>query len=130
MLSNEEATEERERRRLKTETRNRLAWQRFAERFTKALRDPDFLDVVGPRVAIANAVILNHLLALLVAKGVVAADKGIAYQVDLWSFLWGEGDEDGYLDSLPDEEQIAAMEEFSERGLESPSCRLSTSPLS
>lgn len=113
-----EANEERERRRLKTETRNRLAWQRFAERFTKALCDQDFLDVVGPRVAIANAVILNHLLALLVAKGVVAADKGIGYQVDLWSFLWGEGAEGGYLDSLLDEEQITAMEEFSERGLE------------
>jgi hypothetical protein len=114
----DEADEERERRRLKTETRNRLAWQRFAERFTKALRDQDFLDVVGPRVAIANAVILNHLLALLVAKGVVAADKGIGYQVDLWSFLWGEGVSGGYLDSLPDEEQMAAIEEFSERGLE------------
>jgi hypothetical protein len=114
----EEASEERERRRVKTETRNRLAWQRFAERFTKALRDQDFLDVVGPRVAIANAVIFNHLLALLVAKGVVAADKGIGYQVDLWSFLWGEDTSDGYLDSLPDEEQLAAIEEFSERGLE------------
>ncbi len=105
----DDASEERERRRLKTETRNRLAWQRFAERFTKALRDQDFLDVVGPRVAIANALILNHLLALLVAKGVVAADKGVGYQVDLWSFLWGEADEGGYLDSLADEEQIAAM---------------------
>ena len=114
----DEANEARERRRLKTETRNRLAWQRFAERFTKALRDQDFLDVVGPRVAIANAVILNHLLALLVVKGVVAVDRGVGYQLDLWSFLWGEGDEPGYLDTLPDEEQIAAMEEFSERGLE------------
>ena len=112
------ADEDRERRRLKVETRNRLAWQRFAERATKALRDQDFLDVVGPRVAIANAVILNHLLALLVAKGVVATDKGISYQVELWSFLWGEGAEDGYLNSLPDEDQIAAMEEFDERGLE------------
>jgi hypothetical protein len=110
--------EERERRRVKTETRNRLAWQRFAERFTKALRDTDFLEVVGPQVAVTNAVILNHLLALLVAKGIVAVDKGIGYQVDLWSFLWGEGDDAGYLDSLPPDEQMTALDEFSERGFE------------
>ncbi len=116
--NDDDATEDRERRRLTTETRNRLAWQRFAERFTEALRDQDFLDIVGPRVAITNAVILNHLLALLVAKSVVAVEKGIDYQLDLWSFLWGEADQNGYLDSLADEEQIAAMEEFSERGLE------------
>lgn len=114
----DEASEERQRRRLKTETRNRVAWQRFAERFTKALRDKDFLDVVGPHVATTNAVIFNHLLALLVAKGAVAVDKGIGYEVDLWSFLWGEADKSGYLDSLAEEEQLAAMDEFSERGLE------------
>lgn len=113
-----EQDEERERRRLKTETRNRLAWQRFCERFTKALRDQDFLDVVGSRVAVANALILNHLLTLLVRKGVVVAEKGVACQVELWSFMWGEGDRGGYLDSLPDEEQMMAMEEFAERFLE------------
>lgn len=114
----DQANEERERRRLKIETRNRLAWQRFPQRFTKALQDQDFLDLVGPRVAVGNAVILNHLLALLVAKGVVSADKGIGYQADLWSFLWGESDDGGYLDALPEEEQMAAMEMFDERGVE------------
>jgi hypothetical protein len=114
----DEESEERERRHLKIETRNRLAWQRFAERFTKALRDKEFLDVVGPHMAVTNAVILNHLLALLVAKGVVAVDRGIGCQVELWSFLWGEGDDAGYLHSLPPDEQMAALGEFSERGLE------------
>ena len=107
---------ERERRRLKIETRNRLAWQRFAERFTKALRDQDFLDLVGPRVALANAVILNHLLALLVARGVVAPDKGIGYQIELWAFLYGDATSDGYVSTLSEEDQWAAMELFEERG--------------
>ena len=111
-----EDDEERERRRLKTETRNRLAWQRFAERFTKALRDHDFLDVVGPQVALTNAVILNHLLALLVAKGVVAPDKGIGCQVELWAFLFGDATSDGYIDDLQEDDQFAAMEAFDERG--------------
>ncbi|MBY3552619.1 phospholipase D-like domain-containing protein [Modestobacter lapidis] len=110
-----EEDEERERRRLKIETRNRLAWQRFAERFTKALRDRDFLEVVGPRVALTNAVILNHLLALLVAKGVVGPDKGIGYQIELWAFLFGDATSDGYIQTLSDEDQWAAMEAFDER---------------
>jgi hypothetical protein len=111
-----ENDEEREGRRLKTETRNRLAWQRFAERFTKALRDNDFLDVVGPRVAVTNAVILNHLLALLVSKGVVAPDKGIGYQIELWAFLFGDAASDGYVAMLSEEDQWIAMEAFDERG--------------
>ncbi len=110
-----EEDEERERRRLRIETRNRLAWQRFAERFTKALRDRDFLDVVGPTVALTNAVILNHLLALLVAKGVVRPDKGIGYQIELWAFLFGDATSDGYIPTLSDEDQWAAMEAFDER---------------
>lgn len=116
--AHDEADEERERRRLKTETRNRLAWQRFSERFTRALADRDFLDVVGPRVVLANAVILNHLLFLLVAKGVVTPEKGVSYEIDLWSFLWGEEARPGFVESLPEDEQMEAMEEFSERGLE------------
>ena len=111
-----EGDEERERRRLRIAARNRLAWQRFAERFTKALRDQDFLDVVGPRVALANAVILNHLLALLVARGVVASDKGIGYQIELWAFLFGDATSDGYISTLSEEDERAAMELFEDRG--------------
>lgn len=110
-----EDDDERERRRLRVETRNRLAWQRFVERFTKALRDRDFLEVVGPQVALTNAVILNHLLALLVAKGVVAPDKGVEYQVELWSFLFGDAAVDGYIGSLSEDDQWLAMEAFDQR---------------
>ena len=67
----QESAEERERRRLRIATRNRLAWQRFCDRFIRGIRDPEFIDLVGPNVAVTNAVIFNHLLALLIAKDVI-----------------------------------------------------------
>lgn len=107
-----------EQRRLKIETRNRLAWQRFCDRFTKALQDPEFLDLVGPQVALANSIIFNHLLALLVAKGIVDGDKGVGYQLQLWTFLSGDEAGTGFLDDLDEDSQIAALEEMAERGVE------------
>ena len=80
---------ERRRHRLRIETRNRLAWQRFCDRFTHGLRDPEFIDLVGHDVALANAIIFNHLLALLVARHVIDPGKGITCQLQLWTFLWG-----------------------------------------
>lgn len=107
---------ERQRRRLKIETRNRLAWQRFCDRFARGIRDPEFIDLVGPGVAVANAIIFNHLLALLVAKRVINADQGIAHQIQLWTFLWGDHDNNGYLDDLDDDTQFAAIEAVEARG--------------
>ena len=107
---------ERQRRRLKIETRNRLAWQRFCDRFIRGIADPEFIDLVGPGVVVANAIIFNHLLALLIARHVIDADKGIACQLQLWSFLWGDHDRGGYLDALDDDTQFAAIEAIEARG--------------
>jgi hypothetical protein len=107
---------EREHRRLQIETRNRLAWQRFCDRFMRGLRDPEFIDLVGPSVAVANAVIFNHLLALLITKSVVAADRGITCQLQLWTFLWGAQDQAGYLGTLDEDTRLDAMEAIAERG--------------
>jgi hypothetical protein len=112
----QEAVEERERRRLRIETRNRLAWQRFSDRFIRAIRDPEFIDLVGPHVMIANAVIFNHLLARLIVKEVIAAERGITHQLQLWTFLWGSRGQDGYLDSLDEDTRFDAMEAIAERG--------------
>ena len=101
---------ERQRRRLKIETRNRLAWQRFCDRFIRGIAEPEFIDLVGPGVVVGNAIIFNHLLALLIARNVIGAGKGIAYQLQLWSFLWGDHDHGGYLDTLHDDTQFAAIE--------------------
>ena len=112
----DEDVEERERRRLRVETRNRLAWQRFCDRFLRGLRDPEFIDLVGPSVAVANAVIFNHLLALLIARNVIAADRGITCQLQLWTFLWGAHRPAGYLDSLDEDARLDAMEAIADRG--------------
>jgi hypothetical protein len=112
----QEGVEERERRRLRTATRNRLAWQRFCDRFMRGIRDPEFIDLVGPNVAVTNAVIFNHLLALLTAKDVIAADRGIRHQIQLWTFLWGAQDHVGYLDTLDEDTRFDAMEAIAERG--------------
>ena len=112
----QQGVEERERRRLRTATRNRLAWQRFCDRFIRGIRDPEFIDLVGPTVAVTNAVIFNHLLALLIAKDVIAADRGITHQLRLWTFLWGAQDHVGYLDTLDEDTRFDAMEAIAERG--------------
>ena len=112
----QEDVEERERRRLRIATRNRLAWQRFCDRFIRGIRDPEFIDLVGPNVAVTNAVIFNHLLALLIAKDVIAADRGITRQLQLWTFLWGAQDHVGYLDTLDEDTRFDAMEAIAERG--------------
>jgi len=112
----QEAVEEREHRHLRIETRNRLAWQRFCDRFIRAIRDPEFIDLVGPNVTVTNAVIFNHLLARLIAKEVIAADRGITHQLQLWTFLWGTREQDGYLDTLDEDTRLDAMEAIAERG--------------
>ena len=64
----------------------------------------------------ANAVIFNHLLALLIARNVIAADRGITCQLQLWTFLWGAHDQAGYLDTLDEDARFDAMEAIAERG--------------
>jgi len=112
----QETVDERERRRLRIETRNRLAWQRFCDRFIRGIRDPEFIDLVGPNVAVTNAVIFNHLLALLIAKDVIGPDRGITRQLQLWTFLWGSQEHVGYLDTLDEDTRLGAMEAIAERG--------------
>lgn len=60
--------------------------------------------------------IFNHLLALLIAKDVIAADRGITHQLRLWTFLWGAQDHVGYLDTLDEDTRFDAMEAIAERG--------------
>src|SRR5450756_25861 len=107
---------ERQRHRLRIETRNRLAWQRFCDRFTRGLRDPEFIHLVGHEVALANAIIFNHLLALLVVRHIIDPGKGVTCQLQLWTFLWGNADHSGYLDALDDDTRLSAMEAIAARG--------------
>lgn len=72
-------------------SRNRSAWRRFVSRFLKGLEDRRLQEVLGPVGVTANAVIFNHLLALLIARDVIDAEFGIGSQVRLWRWLWGSG---------------------------------------
>jgi hypothetical protein len=103
-----------ERRRLSIETRNRMALRRFATRCIQGLSDEAFLDRVGPAVAVTNAIILNHLLALLVRRGWLDLESAVAFQIDLWRFLWGTESHEGYLASLDQEERDIELAQIRE----------------
>ncbi len=100
---------EQERRRLSAQARNRLAWQRFITRYLDGLSDPRFLELAGPVMLARNAAVFNHLLALLLQRGSIRNDFGIAAQLRLWHFLWGQAPDDlGLVGSL-DEETLSAV---------------------
>ncbi len=100
---------EQERRRLSAQARNRLAWQRFIARYLDGLSDPRFLELAGPVMVARNAAVFNHLLALLLQRGSIRDDFGIAGQLRLWHFLWGQAPDNlGLIGSL-DEESLAAV---------------------
>ncbi len=107
---------EREKLRLRRRNANRAAWQRFCERFADAVKDSDFVDLVGPSVVVANAIVFNHLLALLVAKNLIDPVRGIEHQVRLWEFLWGDETAGGYLGSLDEQTRLAAMQVIEDHG--------------
>jgi len=97
--------EDRARRRIAAEARNRLAWRRFIDRCLAGLTDNEFMEHVGPIVLITNLVIFNHLLSLLVSRRTVEASFGIQSQLRLWAFLWGAPQSPGILAKLDGEEQ-------------------------
>lgn len=100
---------EQERCRLSAQARNRLAWQRFITRYLDGLSDPRFLELAGPVMLARNAAVFNHLLALLLQRGCIRDDFGIAGQLRLWHFLWGQAPDDlGLVGSL-DEDSLAAV---------------------
>jgi len=100
---------EQERRRLSAQTRNRLAWQRFITRYLDGLSDPRFLELTGPVMLARNAAVFNHLLALLLQRGSIRNDFGIAAQLRLWHFLWGQTPGDQALVGSLDEDSLAAV---------------------
>ena len=100
---------EQERRRLSAQARNRLAWQRFITRYLDGLSDPRFLELAGPVMLARNAAVFNHLLVLLLQRGSIRDDFGIAGQLKLWHFLWGQAPDDQGLVGTLDEESLAAV---------------------
>jgi hypothetical protein len=56
-----------------------------------------------------NAAVFNHLLALLLQRGSIRDDFGIAGQLRLWHFLWGQAPDNLGLAGSLDEESLAAV---------------------
>ena len=104
------------RRRAQQRAANRGAWQRFCDRLADGLEDADFIELVGPGVVVANAILLNHLLALLIGKETIDSHRGMELQVELWRFLFGDDTVDGYLAGLDEETRLAALGRIEEHG--------------
>jgi hypothetical protein len=106
----EEEETQRERRRLSARTRARRLFQNFVKRFVNGITDDAFVQLVGPSVILPSYVVFNHVcwkLAQLDLADRVAVVDG---QLALWRFFWGGDGEDGYLKSLTEPEQEAALE--------------------
>ena len=112
-----EQDKERQRLRLSLVARNRMAWRRFVDRFLDGLADERFIELVGPVVVATNAVIFNHLLALLVAKDRIDEAYGVTAQLWLWEWLWlaRADDTSGFFEDLDPDEQPAALRVFIDR---------------
>lgn len=77
------------RRRLPVSTRTRMAFDRFARRYSEALEDATFIEELGPIPAATNAIIFNHLLARLLERNAISLSVALSAQLATWSFLWG-----------------------------------------
>lgn len=96
-------------RRMAPRQRVRRLWRNFVNRFIRGLADEEFIRTVGSPVIIPSYVVFNHLCRRLRVIDLVDADFLTDAQTKLWSFMWGDGEVDGYLDSLPADELAVAQ---------------------
>lgn len=102
-----------------------MAWNRFVDRYRRAIDDERFLAELGPIPAIQNAVLFHRLLLQLVIKRDVDGrwltdpDRTIRAQVALWTHLWGTQDKPGLFAQMDPAEKLFAeqlLEEADVRG--------------
>ncbi len=110
----EEAAEaeqiETDRRRTSARTRARRQFRNFVRRFVNGLTDVEFVRLVGPSVIVPSYVVFNHLCWKLAQLDLVDRPFALHAQIDLWNFFWGDGVEPGYLATMSEPEQLAALE--------------------
>lgn len=106
----DELGEQLEQGRVSDHARNRRRFVSFIQRVTKGITDPDFVARVGSSVVIPSYVVFNHVcwkvLQLDLADPVTVARS----QAEIWRFFWGSVGDTGYLESLTQAEQLAALE--------------------
>lgn len=95
--------------------RNRRLLRNFIRRNVKALEHPSFRDGAGPGVVVLNLVILNWLCWWVATSDADHPGELIEERLRLWRVMWGEADEPGYLDSLPDELKSLAIDTFEDQ---------------
>lgn len=101
---------QRERRRLSARIRARRLFQNFVKRFVNGITDDAFVQLVGPSVILPSYVVFNHLCWKLAQLDLADHVAVVDAQLALWRFFWGEDEEDGYLATLTEPEQVAALE--------------------
>ena len=110
----EEAAEseeiETDRRRMNARTRARRQFRSFVKRFINGLTDDEFVRLVGPSVILPSYVVFNHLCWKLAQLDLIDRSFSLHAQIDLWKFFWGDGADPGYLATMSEPEQLAALE--------------------
>ena len=99
-----------ERRRMSARTRARLQFRNFVKRFVSGLSDDSFTRLVGSSVIVPSYVLFNHLCWKLAQLDLIDRSFVIDAQVELWKFFWGDVANPGYLATMSEDEQVAAME--------------------
>jgi hypothetical protein len=90
-------------------TRIRRMWRAFVQRFVNGLHDTAFVDSVGPGIVIPSYIAFNHLIRRLRNRELADADFLTTAQLALWTFMWGDTDNPGYLHALHPDERAAAI---------------------
>jgi hypothetical protein len=106
----EEVDLQRERRRQTARARARNLFRNFVKRFVSGITDPDFVDLVGPSVVLPSYVVFNHICWKLATLELTDGRIVVDAQLALWRFFWGTSENTGYLHSLSEPEQVAALE--------------------
>ena len=101
---------QRERRRLSAVARARRLFHNFVKRFVSGITDAEFVRLVGPTVIIPSYVVFNHVCWKLAQLDLADRVAVVDAQLALWRFFWGADGEAGYLRSLTEPEQEAALD--------------------
>lgn len=99
-----------ERRRMSARTRARRQFRNFVKRFVTGLTDDEFVRLVGPSVIVPSYVVFNHLCWKLGQLDLIDRPFVLDAQVALWKFFWGDSDAPGYLSTMTEPEQLAAID--------------------
>ena len=105
----EQEETQRERRRLSARTRARRLFQNFVKRFVNGITDDAFVQLVGPSVILPSYVVFNHLCWKLAQLDLADQVAVVDAQLALWRFFWGGDEDGGYVATLTEPEQEAAL---------------------